>query len=500
MRKIFKRKYPYLLLPAVLSLLLSLNSFWSRPLVPGFDAPFYLTEIRNFSQNLPNPLTYQYMDRYLTIAFPGLLSKIFGIDPVLSYRIAITAVYIGIAVSLYCLFINLTKKNSLAMVLSSAIIISPFLINYTLLYANFTAIFIFFSFFALETGRSFKHKDIVLGIVMGILFYTHNFSTISFALIIALHFLFKIISEKSVATLKDAAVIFVIAGMVGFIMIARYLNIDISFGHFPLLKVTSEPFIIGNEKEILYKSITLYMGKFWLYYFITFTVIVLAFFRKALLENKKTFIISSSIFIPSLILALQPFYNHNFLPDRFMSLVCLSTYFVYVAVITLPKFKKFIVFLAIAPLLLNYLSSDTLILNKGYRSFTEKEITIYQEIKPLTNRENSILLIPSDHYYWARYFLEGYSMMSGEHFVSCGNVKERGWINETDFTLAKLLAEKDIDTAKSQISQLKYLTPDKKIYILTDTSLSCGHGKILNSLSEAKQLYNQAFWYLYEIL
>ena len=497
MKIITKHKYFYLLLPVVLSLLLSLNSFWSRPLVPGFDAPFYLTEIRIFSQNFPNPLTYQYVDRYLTIAFPGLLSKIFGTDPVSSYRIAITAVYIGIAVSLFYLFINLTKKNSLAMVLSSTILISPLLLNYTLLYANFTAFLVFFTFFAIETGKDFKYKNILLGIILGVLFYIHNFSTISFVLIIALYFLLKIISERSISRLKDAVVIFIIAGMVGFIMVARYLKVDISFGHYPIPKVTSEPFTIGNEKEILFNSITLYMGKFWLYYFITFAVILLAFFRKVLLENKKTFLISSVIFIPSIILSLQPFYNHNFLPDRFVSLVCLSTYFCYVAVLMLPKFKKFIVPLAAAPLLLNYLSSDTLILNKGYRSFTEKEIAIYQEIKPLMNRENSILLTSSDHYYWARYFLEGYNMMSGEHFVSCGNVKERGWINETNFTLAKLLAEKDIDIAESQINYLKSLMPNTKIYILTDTSLSCGHGKILGSLSELERLYNQESWYLY---
>lgn len=489
----------YLLPPVIFSLLLSLNTFWNKPLVPGFDAPFYLTEIRNFSQNFPNPLTYRYLDRYLTIAFPGTLSRIFGFDPVSSYRMAITALYIGIAVSLFYLFKNITKRNSLAMVLSSAIIISPFLLNYTLLYANFAAFLIFFTFFAVETGTEFKYKNLVLGILFGVLFYAHNFSTVSFGLIFIFYFLLKIFTSRKVKKIKDSLIIFTIAGLFGFMMIARYLKIDLSFGHYILPKTTSEPFIVGTEKEILLNSIQLYMGKFWLIYSSVFALFCVIFLRKDIVNRKSLFIMPNAIFIPSFILSLQPFYHHNFLPDRFMSLACLSTYFYYVIAITLPKLKKYIVPLAAAPLLLNYLSSDTLILNKGYRSFTEQEVAIYKEINPLMSRENSILLISSDHYYWARYFLKEYEMLPGEHFVSCGNIKERGWINETNFTFAKLLAEKKQDVAESQISHLKSLILGKTIYILANTSLSCGNGKILISIPETTKLYNQGSWYLYEI-
>ena len=80
--------------PVLLALFVSLNFFWSQPLVPGFDSPYYLTEIRTFTRNFPNPLTYPYLNRYLTIAFPGLLGKTLQINPVDSYRLAISLIYI----------------------------------------------------------------------------------------------------------------------------------------------------------------------------------------------------------------------------------------------------------------------------------------------------------------------------------------------------------------------------------------------------------------------
>lgn len=499
MKRINRKKYLYLLPSIILSLLLSLNTFWSKPLVPGFDAPFYLTEIRNFSQNFPNPLTYRYLDRYLTIAFPGLLSKIFELDPVSSYRIAITAVYIGIAVSLFYLFKNITKKNSLAMVLSSAIIISPFLLNYTLLYANFAAFLILFTFFAIETGRNFKHKDIVLGFLLGILFYTHNFSTVSFGLIFAFYFLLKFIAVRDTKILKSAVIIFILAGLIGFIEFSRYLGIDLTFSHAVNIGLPGQPVNAGNIKDLIFSSVLVYTGKFWLLYFGAFILTCIVFFRGQIFENKKKFLIPAVIFIPSFILSFQPLFHLSYLPERFATLACLSTYFFYITVITLPTFKKLLIPLAVMPLFLNYLSSDSLILNKGYRSFNQEEIEVYQNIATLMNKEASVVLIPSNHSNWGQYFLEDFDVKPGEHFVSCGNIKERGWINETNFTFAMLLAEKDQSTAESLISYLKSLLPNKIVYILTDTSLPCGHGKILSSLTEVKQLYNQGSWYLYEI-
>jgi len=499
MPKKFQGKSFLWILPVILALLLSLNTFWSKPLVPGFDAPFYLTEIRSFSRSFPNPITYRNFDRYITIAIPGVISKIPGVNPVTSYRITATATYILISFSLFKLFKNITKKNSTAMVLSSAIVISPFLLNYTLLLANFAAFLILFTFFAVETSKNFKYKIVVLGIIFGLLFYIHNFSTVSFGLIIGFYYMFKLISNRDRKIVKEAATIFIIAGVIGFPIIARYLGIDLTFGHTVKTGLPGQPINAGNIKDIILSSIVVYTGKFWLIYFAIFTVVALIFFRKQILNHKKTFLIPTAIFIPSFILSFQPLFHISYLPERFATLACLSTYLFYITVITIPSLKKFIIPLAVMPLFLNYLSSDSLILNKGYRSFSNEEVGIYQEIKALMPKENSIVLMPSDHSYWAQYFLDGYIVSPGEHFVSCGDIKEQGWLTDVSFTLAKLLADKNTEEAKNHLTLLQKLLPKKTIYILSDTSLSCGNGKILNYLPEVKQLYSQNNWYLYEL-
>lgn len=466
--------------------------------MPGFDAPFYLTEIRSFSSAFPNPLTYPYLDRYLTLAFPGFLSKFFGLDPVTAYRLAIGAVYAAISFVLFILFKNLTRKDSVAVILSSSMVISPFLLNYSLLFANFTGFLILFSFFAVETGKDFKYKNIALGVIFGLIFYIHNFSAVSFGLIFATYYFLKFITTKDIKVIKSALTVFLIAIAVGFVGLTRYLHIDLTFGHAPIPSTALQPLVIGSEKQIILSSVMVYTGKFWLYYFIAFSLIVLLIFRKKLLNNKIAFLVPVAILLPSLILSFQPFYHTNFLPERFVTLVCLSTYFFYTVVITLPPFKKFIIFLAILPLLLNYLASDSLILNKGYRSFSEQEINIYKEVKPLTAK-NGIILISSDHYYWSRYFLYDNQIEAGEHFVSCGDITQPGYLGDINFTFAKLLAENNPEKATVLLSHLKSILPDDPTYILADSELSCGKGLILQQITSAKQIFHQDNWYLYEI-
>lgn len=482
----------------LLSIFLSLNFFWSKPLVPGFDAPFYLTEIKTFSFGFPTPLTYPNLDRYLTIAFPAVLSKVFNFNPVTSYRLAISVIYAAISFALFFLFKNITKKNSIAVILSSAIIISPFLINYSLLLANFTAFLILFSFFAVETAREFKYKNIILCLILGLLFYIHNFSTVSFGLIICTYFILNFIYTKDTKIIRMATIIFSIASVIGIVALFKYVNINSTLQQSFRIALPTEPIAIGNERQIILDAIMVYTGKFWLYYFTGFTIISFIFFRKKLLTNKKYFLIPAAIFLPSLILSFQPLYHLNYLPDRFATLVCLSTYFFYVAAISLPAFKKFIVPLAVMPLLLNYLSSDSLILNKGYRDFTDQEIKVYQEVKPLIAADG-IILVPSDHYYWSKYFLYDHMIYEGEHFVSCGDITKPGYLGDINFTFAKLLAETDLQKADALLTHLESITPAKEIYILTDEGLSCGDGKILQKIKSVKQIFNEGNWHLYEI-
>lgn len=493
-----KHKSFFFLIPSILSLLLSINFFWTKPLVPGFDAPFYLNEIRKFAHGFPNLFSYGYIDRYLTIAFPGTLSRFFGIDPVISYRIAATLIFLAISLVLFKLFKNIFKNEPAAVALSSALVISPFLLNYLLLFANFSAFLILFLFFAIETGKDFKYKNIVLGIIFGLLFYVHNFSSVSFSLIIGTYYLLKIISEKNIKTLKKAAIIFAIAALIGSFAISKYIKINPGQGQATAVIAPGAPMTSGIAKELILSAIPVHAGKFWLLYFAVFTLVTIIFFRKELFKDKKALIFPAAIFIPSLILTLQPLYHLNYLPERFVTLVILSSYFFYAAIISLPKFKKYLPVLAAMPLLLNYLSADSLILNKGYRSFSDSEITFYKDIKPIMQKEGSIIFTSSAHSYWASYFLEGFAVGAGEYSVSCGTLTEKGYLGDINFTFAKLLSDKDIKDAESRLDFLKTLLPGKTIYILVDTSLSCGDGKILSSMPEVTQIYNQDNWYLYK--
>lgn len=466
--------------------------------MPGFDAPFYLNEIRKFSQGFPNPLSYSYIDRYLTIAFPGALSRFFGIDPVTSYRITATLIFLAISLVLFKLFKNIFKSSTAAATISSAIVISPFLLNYLLLYANFSAFLILFLFFAVETGKDFKYKNIILGIIFGLLFYVHNFSSVSFGLIIGTYYLLKIISEKNIKMVKTLMIVFAIAALIGSAAISRYININPSQGQGASIVAPGAPMTSGIAKELILSAIPVHAGKFWMLFFVVFVLASIIFFRKELFKNKRVLIFPAAIFIPSLILTLQPLYHLNYLPERFVTLVILSTYFFYAAVISLPKFKKYLPVLVAMPLLLNYLSADSLILNKGYRSFSDSEITFYKDIKPMIQKEDSIVFTSSAHSYWARYFLDGFNVDSGEYSVSCGSLTDKGYLGDANFTFAKILADKDTKDAKSHLKFLKTLLPGKTIYILVDTSLSCGDGKILSTTQEVTQIYNQSNWYLYK--
>ena len=501
----------------MLSILVVVNFFWSKPLVPGFDTPFYLTEIRSFSKAFPNPLTYPYLDRYLTIAFPGLLSKVFHIDPVNSYRISISIIYVAISLVLFKLFKNITKKSSTASILSSALVVSPFLLTYsTTLFANFTGFLVLFSFFAIETSNDFKCKNIVLGIIFGLIFFVHNFSTVSIGLIIATYYLLKLIFFRDLKVLRVGATVFILAALVGFVGLSRYLNIKISLpvnevsrastpnisekvSNITIVIPSSQPVILGDEKERILASFKEHTGKFWLYLFPLLFVSLSFVVRKELRKNKRLFILPLAIFIPSLILTFQPLYHLNFLPERFVSLVCLSSYFFYVSIISLPSFKKYLIPLAILPLLLNYLSSDSLILNKGYRSFTNDEISVYKTAN-LIMQKDSVVITASDHGYWSQYFLEGYQIQTGESFVSCGTINEEKYYGAISFTIGKLLGEKDPKLGTELLNKLHAYFPNKKLYIFSDTGLNCGHGKVLQKIGGVKQILQQNNWYLYETI
>ncbi|HCC08713.1 TPA: hypothetical protein DEP81_01890 [Candidatus Woesebacteria bacterium] len=496
--------------PLLIAILVSLNLFWSKPLVPGFDTPFYLSEIRSFSYGFPNPLTYPYLDRYLTIAFPGTLSGVFGFDPVTSYRIAVTAIYVALAFVLFRLFKNLTQKDSAAAVLISALVISPFLLTYSsMLFANLTGFLVMFSFLAIETGRDFKYKNILLGFIFGLIFYTHNFSTVSLGLIVATYYFLKLLMTKDVKIIKEGIIVFAIATLIGFVGLSRYFGLDlsslgrqtaavISDGSANVV-VPTQPVVLGNETQRIIASLKEHSGKFWLYLFPVFALVSLFLSRQEIFKNKKRFLLPLAIFLPSLILTFQPLFHLNFLPERFVSLVVLSTYFFYVAIITLPYFKRFLIPLAVLPLFLNYLASDGLILNKGYRSFSGEEIQIYQMIKPLITKDG-IVMLSSNHEYWSRYFLNGIQVVTGDSFISCGTVTAPGYFGEANFILAKLLGENDPQRGTALVLRLKSLYPDKQLYILTDTNLGCGHGKILQNITNVRQLLHQNNWYLYETI
>jgi hypothetical protein len=500
------------IIPVLLSIFISLNFFWSKPLVPGFDSPFYLTEIRDFSKAFPNPLTYQHLDRYLTIAFPSVLSQVFGFDPVTSYRITISLIYVLLAYAVFVLMKNITKRDSVAALLSASVVISPLMLTYSsMLFANFSGFLILFSFFAIETAENFKYKKIVLGIILGLIFYIHNFSTVSIGLIIAFYYLLKLIFTKDVKVLKEGIVVFLIAAIVGFVGLSRYLNIDLSFPKkenttsvtsISTVRVTlpvGQPVLLGDEKERIVASLKEDTGKYWLYLFPLLFVSLGFIERKEFSKNKNQFLLPLAILIPSLVLTLQPLYHLNFLPERFVSFVCLSTYFFYIAVISLPIFKKYLLPLAILPLFLNYMASDSLILNKGYRSFSAEEISVYKTAN-LIMQKDGVVIMASDHGYWGRYMLEGHQIITGESFISCGTITDEKTYGKTSFIIGKLLGEKDSTIGTNLVAELKSIFPDKMLYVLTDTSLSCGHGRVLKEINTVKQLLQQSNWYLYEII
>jgi hypothetical protein len=501
--------------PTLLALIISINFFWSKPLVPGFDSPFYLTEIRSFSQKIPNIVTYPYQDRYLTIAVPSLISRVFGFDPVTSYRLAISIIYIAISYLLFLLFLNLTKNKIAASLLSSAFVISPFLLTYSsMLFANFAGFLVLFSFFAIETGKDYKYKNVVLGVIFGLIFFVHNFSTISIGLIIASYYLLKLIFSRNFIVLKGGLIVFFIAALVGFVGLSRYLNIKISLPKrvetFQIVdtpnitiptKVTvpNQPVVLGDEKERIVASLKEHTGKFWLYLFPPIFILLLFIARRDLAKNNKHFILPLAIFIPSLVLSFQPLYHLNFLPERFVSLVCLSSYLFYIAVISLPSFKKYLIPLAILPLFLNYLASDSLILNKGYRSFTNDEISLYKTAN-LIMQKDSVVITASDHGYWSKYLLEEYEVQTGESFVSCGTIKEEGYYGAVNFTIGKLLGENNPQVGTELLKKLQSYFPDKKLYIFSDTGLNCGHGKVLQKIGGVKQILQQNNWHIYETI
>ena len=302
---------------------------------------------------------------------------------------------------------------------------------------------------------------------------------------------------------------FAIATLIGFVGLSRYFGLDlsslgrqtaavISDGSANVV-VPTQPVVLGNETQRIIASLKEHSGKFWLYLFPVFALVSLFLSRQEIFKNKKRFLLPLAIFLPSLILTFQPLFHLNFLPERFVSLVVLSTYFFYVAIITLPYFKRFLIPLAVLPLFLNYLASDGLILNKGYRSFSGEEIQIYQMIKPLITKDG-IVMLSSNHEYWSRYFLNGIQVVTGDSFISCGTVTAPGYFGEANFILAKLLGENDPQRGTALVLRLKSLYPDKQLYILTDTNLGCGHGKILQNITNVRQLLHQNNWYLYETI
>lgn len=502
----------HIFLLTLLAVITSINFFWSKTLVPGFDTPFYLSEISSFLQSFPNPLSYQYLDRYLTIAFPSLLSKLFSLDPIASYRIAITVIYLAISFVLFRLFKNLTKKDSSASLLSAALVISPFMLTYSyMLFANFTGFLILFSFFAIETNSKTKHKEIYLGLILGLIFYIHNFSMVSVGLIIATYYLLKLIFTRNLKVFKEGIIVLLVTAAVGFVGLSRYLNINLQSqspsqnsvtSTTPVIKVAlpvGQPVILGDEKERIVASFKEHSGKFWLLFFPPFATVTLYIARKELRKHKSNFILPLTVFIPSIALTFQPLYHLNFLPERFVSLTYLGSLFLYVAIITLPRYQKYLVFLAAIPLLINYLSSDSLILNKGYRSFSTTEISVYQTANHLLP-ENSVVFIASDHYYWSRYFLNKQTISPGESFVSCGTVTDVNSYGVVNFTVGRLLGENDSQKADELLVKLKSLYPNQKLFILTDTNVGCGHGRAIKDSKLVKQILKQESWNLYEII
>lgn len=497
----------------ILTILVSINFFWSLPLLPGFDTPFYLVEIRNLLSGSVNILNYQHLNRIIPIYIPTIISEIFKTDPIISYKITITLVYLLLCITIFYFLKNITKNKLSSTLLTSSIIISPFLITYSYtLYANFFGFLILFGFYAIETFSKLKNKDVWLGIMFGSIFYIHNFSTLSLSLIFFIYLLFKFILSRKMVDLRRIVVIFGIAGLVGSLMIFRYLPINL-----PAKKVDNtimadttrnpvittniplQPALIGNEKERITKSFIDHSGKFWLLYFFTFSSAMIFLKRKEILQNKNRFMLPASIFIPSFLMSFQNVVGLNILPERFVSLVSLSTYFFYIAIITLPSLKKNIVILSAVPLLLNFLSSDSLILNKGYKGYRDDEKQVYKDISNLISKDNSIIYLSSGHNYWASYFLYGYKIQPGDDQIGCGYIKEPSFYGTENFTVAKLLASDRTVDIENYLKNLKDINPIKNKYILTDSSIGCTSGRGLSEIKSLNNIYHKDSWNLYEI-
>ncbi len=502
----------YPLLPIFLAILISINFFWILPLLPGFDTPFYLSEIRRFSYTFPGPLSYLYPDRYLTMALPALLIRLFNLDPVIALRISITAIYILIACAIYKLTKNLTKNKKVASILSSGIIISPFLIIYSsTLYANFAGLLVIFTFFAVETTEDFKYKNIVLGLIFGLIFYTHNFTSVSFGLITMTYFVIKALFYKDLSIIKKAIIMFVVACLVGVFALCRYFPIKIASAYasefsdtvsaiIHKINLPNQPAILGNEKERIITAFKEHSGKYWLYFFLLFLVINLFTKSKEIIKEKKRFILPLALFFPGLILSFQPSFGTNWLPERFVTYVSLSTFFFYISLITLPSYKKYIIFLAAIPLFLNYIDTDHFIMNKGYRAYSQDEQSTYAYIRSNINSDSSIILLSTDHLYWAHYLLEAYTLQSGEHFISCSTIKGNAGYNEINYSVAKIYGSSNIDESSKDFQLIQSSFPNKKIFMLVDSSTGCSSGKIIEKLPGIVEVFNLNNWHIYEAL
>ncbi len=507
------------LLPIILSFLLSINFFWIKPFLPGFDTPFYLSAIRDFALSNPNVISYSLLDRYLVIAFPALISRIFNLDPMMAYRAAITIISMIIVILLTKLMTNLTKSRLTAVALASAVIISPYLLGYAyMLFANYTSFIILFAFFAIETSKEFRFKNILLGLVLGLIFYVHNFSSVAYGLVVGLYFLLKIILDQNkIKTLKKAVIVLIISCAIGFCQIIRYFPVSLppftamasSSIISPIaekIKIIfpSQPMILGDEAERIQKTFLEETGKYWLVYFLLFSVIVLFIKRKEIKTNRRKFALPLALFIIGALFTFQPLIGLNFLPERFVGLVTLSTFIFYAVFLSLFKKGNIYKVLSVLPLLFIYLSADTRILSRGPVLINETEVSFYQNIEKLAPKESSYLLLPSSNYYWASYYLDDYSIMAGDYFIACGVVKVGEYNESADVAYAKLLTEKDVTEAQILLAIIKNTIKnnitDKTQYIITNHSMNCNEGLILEKLKGVKLILNQDNFYLYEII
>jgi len=514
------RKYALYFFPICLSLLLSANFFWSESFLSGFDTPFYLSAIRDFARDMPSITSYSVLDRYLVIGFPALLSRLFNLDPVESYRTAITVISMFISILISKLMFTLTKSRLAGITLASAVIISPYLLTYSyMLFANYTSFVILFAFFTIELGKEFRFKNIVLGVVLGLIFYVHNFSSVAYGLVVGLYFIFKLILEDNrLSTIKRAVVVLLISCMIGFFQIIQYFPVTLppfltiasssSFVGSIINKIKiiapSQPAVLGDEVQRVKATFLDETGKYWLAYFVFFSLFALIAKRKEIILNLKKFAFPLALFTVGLVFSFQPLIGLNFLPERFVGLVTISTFFFYAIFLSFFSKSKLFKILAVLPLLFTYLSSDTRILNRGPVFVGNTEVSFYQKIAQIVPKENSYILLPSGNYYWAKYYLDSYAFMPGDYFIACGTVKIPNYQNSADVAYAKLLSEKSAEEAQLLLSAIKNSIYKnitvRKLYIITNHSMSCSEGYVLDKLNGVKLILNQDNFYLYEVL